>query len=237
MMRKTLLLALTSLFVFTSCSKKHDENTMILNGQIIGLKKGTVLLERFVDTSYIAIDSIQIYGDSKFQLQQPLESPEILHLHLRLENGNLLEDRVSFFAEPGEINIYTKLEDLTNPYVEGSKNHSLMLTYYKVAERYKNQNLDLIVEELNAQKEANDSLIKVVKNKRISLLRSSYLATVNFAMQNSEYEIAPFIMMYETPEIQVHYLDTVYNKLTDKVKSGIYGKQLKKRIETIKNTN
>ena len=203
---------------------------MVLKGMVKDLKKGTILLERFVDSAYVAIDSAVIYGDSSFEFKQQLESPEVLHLHLRLENGNLVDDRVSFFAEPGEINLYTKLDDFSDAIVEGSKNHELLLNYYKMTQRYNDRNLELIVEEFNAQKEENDSLIQAVENKKLSLLRNSYLATVNFALQHTDQEIAPFVMVYETPEINRQYLDTVYNSLSDKVKQGSYGKMLESRI-------
>lgn|SRR5699024_4246723 len=216
--------------LFTSCTQHSDENTMILTGQIHGLKKGTIFLERIIDTSYVAIDSFKIYGDSKFHFQQQIESPEVLHLYLRLDNGNLLDDRVSFFAEPKEIDFSTNLEDFSNPYITGSENHAKMLTYYKMAKRYQDRNLDLFVEEFNAKKDNNDSLMKIIEQKKQTLLRTSYLATVNFALQNSEFEIAPFIMVYETPDIHKSYLDTVYNSLSDKVKQGIYGKRLKEII-------
>lgn len=229
MIRNIFLLSLV-LSLFINCSTADSENTMTLSGQVKDLKKGTILLERFVDSVYVAIDSAAIYGDSNFELKQKLESPEILHLHLRLDSGNLVEDRVSFFAEPGEINLYTKLSDFSDARVEGSENHDLLLNYYQLAKRYQDRNLDLIVEEFNANKEGNDSLVQSVENKKIALLKSSYLATVNFALQNTEHEIAPFVMVYETPNIHLRYLDTVYNSLSDKVKLSIYGKELKSRI-------
>lgn len=206
---------------------------MILKGQVKDLKKGTILLERFIDTAYVAIDSAVIYGDSNFEFKQQLESPEVMQLHLRLANGDLIEDRVSFFAEPGEIKFYTKLNDFADATVKGSENHDLLLTYYKMTRRYNDRNLEIIVEEFNAKKEENDSLLQVVENKKQALIRSAYLATVNFALQHKDYEIAPFVMIYETPGINKQFLDTVYNSLSDKVKQSNYGKLLKSRITEI----
>lgn len=206
---------------------------MILKGQVKDLKKGTILLERYIDTAYVAIDSAVIYGDSNFEFKQQLESPEVMQLHLRLANGDLIEDRVSFFAEPSEIKFYTKLNDFADATVKGSENHDLLLTYYKMTRRYNDRNLEIIVEEFNAKKEENDSLLQVVENKKQALIRSAYLATVNFALQHKDYEIAPFVMVYETPDINKQFLDTVYNSLSDKVKQSNYGKLLKSRITEI----
>lgn len=236
MIRNIFLLSL-SFSLLMSCNTVDNENTMTIKGQVKDLRKGTILLERFVDSMYVAIDSASIYGDSNFELKQELESSEILHLHLRLDNGSLMEDRVSFFAEPGEITLYTKLSDFSDARVEGSKNHDLLLSYYQLTKRYQDRNLDIIVEEFNANKSGNDSLIQVVENKKLALIKSSYLATVNFALQHVEHEIAPFVMVYETPNINVRYLDTVYSSLSDKVKLSGYGKELKSRISDLNEMN
>lgn len=231
MFRNILLLSFGILFLSSCNSVRKD--TMTLNGQVTGLKKGTILLERFIDTAYVAIDSAVVYGDSSFKLKLEIESPEILHLHLRLENGNFADDRVSFFATAGEINLRTKIDSFSNATVEGSENHDLLLSYYKMAERYKDRNLDLIVEELNAQKDGQDSLFPRIEEKKIKLIQSSYLAALNFALQNSSHDIAPFIMVYETPDINVKYLDTVYSSLPETIKFNKYGKELKARIDQV----
>lgn len=218
------------LLLLASCSQVN-EKTMIVNGQVTGLKKGTIYLERFIDSIYVPIDSTAIFGDSSFKLTQDIESPEVLHLHLRLENGNLLEDRVSFFANAGEINLRTKLDDFSNARVEGSENHELLLTYYKIAKRYADRNLDLIVEELNAKKDGEDSLVLEIEERRAKLIQSSYLATINFALQNTSQDIAPFLMVYETPGVNIKYLDTVYNSLDKNIKDNKYGKELKAIID------
>lgn len=229
-MFRNILLFSFGFLLLTSCSQV-DEKTMTLNGQVTGLKKGNIYLERYIDTAYVIIDSASIFGDSNFKLTQRLESPEVLHLHLRLENGNLLDDRVSFFANAGEINLKTKLEDFANAKVEGSENHELLLTYYKIAKRYSDRNLELIVEELNAKKDGADSLLLSIEDKRIKTIQASYLAAINFALQNTSKDIAPFLMVYETPGVNIKYLDTVYNSLDNIIKEGKYGKELKAKIE------
>lgn len=232
-MFRNIFLFSCSLMFLMSCTT-DNKNTMTLKGHINGLKKGTVLLERYIDTSYIAIDSAVIYGDSSFELKQQLESPEVLHLYVRLDNGDLLDDRLSFFAEPGEVSLYTKLDDFSDATVVGSENHDLLLTYYNMTRRYSDRNLNLIVEEFNAKKSGNDSLSAAIENKKMRLIQSSYLATVNFALQNTTHEIAPFVMVYETPDVNVRYLDTVYNSLSEPIKASKYGKELEARITSIK---
>ena len=49
-------------------------------------------------------------GDSKFESDLNLASPEMLYLFLDRGVTNSLDNNISFFAEPGNINIDTNLE-------------------------------------------------------------------------------------------------------------------------------
>lgn len=233
MFRNVFLLS-CSFLLWMSCTTTDNKNTMTLKGHIKDLKKGSIILERFVDTAYIAIDSVVLYGDSNFELKQQIESPEVLHLYLRLENGELLEDRISFFAEAGEISLDTDLKHFANATIEGSENNDLLKTYNKIARRYNNLNLDLLVEEFQAIKDGNDSLTIAIQEKQSRLIENSYLATLNFALQNPTHEIAAFLVVYETPDLNIRYLDTVYHSLAQPIKESKYGKELKEKIAAIK---
>ena len=64
-MRK-LIIVLLSIVVFASCSEKKSTKNFVLTGDIKGLKKGTLYIQRIVDTTLVAIDTIKINGDSQF---------------------------------------------------------------------------------------------------------------------------------------------------------------------------
>ena len=50
---------------------------MIIQGQIKGLKKGTLYLQKMKDTILVSVDSVQINGDGNFILSDEVESPEV----------------------------------------------------------------------------------------------------------------------------------------------------------------
>ncbi|MBT8234704.1 MAG: hypothetical protein KJO04_00800, partial [Bacteroidia bacterium] len=62
----------------------------------------------------------------------------------------------------------------------------------------------------------------------------SYLYTVNFALNNRNSHVAPFLAVTEIPDVQNKYLDTIYNALPDSILAGTYGKRLKSLIESRK---
>lgn len=209
-----------------SCA--DDTPKMNLSGEVKGLKKGTILLQKQKDTALISVDSVEIDGTSTFQLSAAIESPEMYYLYVRLKNGTLVDEKVAFFAEAGEMTLKTNLDNLAlDAVVTGSTNNEKLLEYDKIISRYKDKNLDYIEEMLKAQQVGNDSLANALEDKQLSLVSSKYLATINFAMNNNDYEVAPYLALSEIYDANITYLDTVYSKLTPRIKESMYGKSLK----------
>lgn len=209
------------LLVFTSCAPEHE---MKLTGAVEGLKKGTLILQKIEDTTLVSVDSIQMMGDETFEFSVSIPSPQVHYLYLRLKNGDLVDERIPFFAEEGELNISTTLEEFGTKYtVTGSKNQEKLEEYKKLMQRYANKNLDVVSLKLKALAEQNDSVYNALQKQEESLLRSKYLASVNYALTQKEFEIAPYILVYETQGLTKKYLDTVYNALPQNIKNSKYG--------------
>ena len=83
---------------------------MHVSGRVDGLRKGTLFLQKVLDSTLINIDSIVINGNPEFNFKTKIESPEIYYLYLNKDDGDTLNDRVMFFAEKGEITINTLLK-------------------------------------------------------------------------------------------------------------------------------
>ena len=72
-MKKSIVVFFT-LLLLVSCNKEVSKTNLHLTGNIKGLKKGTLYIQRVVDTSLVAIDTIKIDGDSKFETDIDLKS-------------------------------------------------------------------------------------------------------------------------------------------------------------------
>ena len=227
---RILAIALTTLLI-VSCSNSNPELEMNLSGNVKGLKKGTLLLQKIEDSLLVSVDSVAIDGNPNFTFVEEIQSPEMFYLYLRLKDGTLREDRIPFFAEPGEIIINTSLKKFGDDYiVRGSKNEQALDDYKKLMQRFADRDLDLIKEELTAQKEGSDSLLGTIKQKKMNALSSKYLATVNFALNNKDKEVAPYLLLTEIYDANIKYLDTVYTSLTPKIKDSKYGTLLESFI-------
>ncbi|MFT6127662.1 MAG: hypothetical protein ACJAVA_002154 [Flavobacteriaceae bacterium] len=209
---------------------------MTLTGQVKGLKKGTLLLQKIENFTLVTIDSIVINGEEIFNLTSIVASPEIYYLHVKISDGTLLDDRIAFFAEPKEISIQTNLNNFnTKAIIIGSENQNLLNDYNQLMKRYSAKNLELIEQDFNGKKDGNDSLVNDAQQKQRNILSNRYLATVNFAFGHSDFEIAPYLMVHQVNNINKKYLDTVYNKITPKIKDSKYGKALESLIKSREN--
>ncbi|MBX2827125.1 MAG: DUF4369 domain-containing protein [Flavobacteriaceae bacterium] len=226
------ILSLTLLVTLLCSCSGTVENEMTLSGQVKGLKKGTLYLQKLEDTLFITLDSLAVNGNSEFEFSALVESPEIHYLTLTFADSSNTVKRIPFFAEAKEMSVSTNLNQYEiEASISGSVNHDKLEEYRMLLERYQNKKLDLIEQGLNALKEGNDSLANVVQTQQEKLLASRYLATVNYALNQSDYEIAPYLMLTEAYDANIKYLDTLYHVLTPKVKDSKYGKALESFIQ------
>ena len=105
-MKKFIAICAFSILAFACSSKK--EGNMIVKGQIKGLKKGTLYLQKMNDTVLVSVDSMALLGDDKFLLTDNIDSPVMYYLTF---DGNTKDKHLMFFGEKGEITINDQLEE------------------------------------------------------------------------------------------------------------------------------
>ena len=225
-MRKSIIVLL-SIVVFASCSEKKSTKNFVLTGNIKGLKKGTLYIQRINDTVLVAIDTIKINGDSHFTSEFDLQSPEMLYLFLDRGVSNSVDNNISFFAEKGNMDIQTSLDFFTaDVKIIGSKNQALYDEYKKVVSRFVDQDLDLIEKRINALKDNKIGDAARIEEEQKGILKRKYLYTTNFAVNYGDYEVAPYVALAEIYDINLKYMDTIQKSMTPKVAKSLYGKKL-----------
>lgn len=234
-MKKTII-AFITLAVLASCNEKDSKNNLHLTGNIKGLKNGTLYIQRVVDTTLVALDTITIDGNSNFESDLELKSPEMLYLYLDRGVSNSLDNNILFFAEPGNISITTNLDAyISDAKVTGSKNHDLYEEYKKINSRFKDESLTLIEQKFKAIKSQNAKAIDSLSLKQDSNIKRKYLYATNFALNNREHEVSPYIALSEIYDINIKYLDTIQKAMSPKVAQSLYGKKLTEYVTAIKN--
>nr|WP_321224714.1 DUF4369 domain-containing protein [uncultured Psychroserpens sp.] len=213
--------------IFISCGndKTHD---FTLKGHVKGLKKGTVYLQRQNDTLMETIDSLAINGSPNFELHANLTEPEILFL--KLDKNDNDEGTVVFFADKGITEVNSTLKNFNyDATIKGSAQQETLEEYLVMMSKFSDKNLELIQESLEASK-AKDTTVSFEDNYN-KLIKRKYLYTINFAVNHPDSEVSPYLAISEVPNTSVKFLEEIYNALTDKVKSSLYGKKLKELID------
>ena len=233
---KKSIIAFVTLILLSSCNKNESKGNVHITGNIKGLKKGTLYIQRIVDTALVAIDTINIDGSSAFESNLDLKSPEMLYLFLDRGVSNSLDNNLSFFAEPGNIRIETSLDRyLFDVKITGSKNQEIFEEYKKINMRFNDENLTLIEKKFNAVKSQNTKAVDSLTAKQDSNIKRKYLFATNFALNHRDFEVAPYIALSEIYDINVKYLDTIQKAMSPKVAKSLYGKKLTQYVASIKN--
>jgi len=216
------------LLLIISCGK--NEPNLTVTGSIKGLKKGTLYLQQLQDTILVVKDSIIYNGEENYILTSDLEAPEMLYLTLDKNAGDDIP-RILFFAEPGTIEINTTLKNFVfDAKISGSSVQKKLEEFKGITSQFNDQNLELIKAKFDAQKSGDSALISKVNEDSDNLLRRKYLYAINFAMNNKDSEIAPYIALSEIYNANIKYLDTIYNALPKEIASSKYGKKLETYI-------
>jgi uncharacterized protein YcfL len=228
-MKKYGLYFLALLFL-AACSSK--ETNLEIQGKVQGLKKGTIYLQKIEDTTLVTIDSIIVNGNENFLFETYIESPQVMYLYLNKKDNNDYNDRVLFFAEPGKMVINTTLKNFEgDAIIEGSENQKVLMEYEAMMQRFNNRNLELIQKNIQAQQTADSAVLDSTNKEFESLIKRRYLYTVNFALNNKDKEIAPYLAVSEIFDANIKYLDTIYSSLTPQVKESLYGKSLEEFLQ------
>ena len=184
---KKSIIAFVTLILLASCNSNESKTNLQIKGNIKGLKKGTLYIQRILDNKLVAIDTIKIDGNSSFISNLDLKSPEMLYLFLDRGVTNSLDNNLPFFAEPGNITVETSLDRyLSDAKIKGSKNQEIFEEYKKINTRFTDENLSLIEQKFNAIKNKNTIKIDSISARQDSNIKRKYLFATNFALNNRE---------------------------------------------------
>ena len=224
MIRKIFLLSAG--LILGACATETKEKTLRVQGEVKGLKKGTLYLQQVVDSSLVTLDSLQMQGSGEFVLEAPIDDPDLFYLYLSKADNNSVNDRIIFFAEPGDVQIETRWNAFdSEAEIKGSETHELYEEYRKAQSRFNVRQLELsqAISALDSTETVQlDSLQRT--SERIAM--RSYLYALNFALNHSDTHLAPFIAVNEVSDANPKYLDSIYRELPPEIAASKYGKLL-----------
>ena len=216
------------LLFIIGCVDNSQKST--INLDVKGLKKGTLVLKKLSDSSFVKLDSFIVNSGNKINFSVLLDQPEMLFIDLKLNEGSDIKT-LNFFAEKSKMDIVTNLENFGYELVvKGSKNDSIYRNYISLNKKFNDQKLDLFKRSFEKSKSNDLDSLKIIEDLVVNINKRQFLHNANFAVRNSEFELSPYIALtdlYESKKI----LDTVYKSLSARIKNSKYAKQLKSIID------
>ena len=207
---------------------ENDKNLINVNIQIDGFKKGKVYLQKIKDSTLVNLDSVFVDSKNLIILKSKIESPEIFYIDLGISGK---DNKISFFAEKGEIKIVTNLKRFNTDFeISGSSNDSIYRKYLSIIKKFNNNKLDLI--KLSFDNSKNKDSVSIIQAKIESLNKRQYMYSLNFAVTNGDYHVAPYIALTEFYNSEKILLDTIKSSLSNEVLNSKYGKILNELIES-----
>ena len=214
------------IFIIMGC--ENEKNQINVNVQIDGFKKGKIYLQKIKDSVLVNLDSVFVDSKNPIILKSKIESPEIFYIDLDIAGK---DNKIAFFAEKGDIKIATNLKRFNTEFeISGSSNDSVYRNYLSVIKKFNNNRLDLI--KVSFDNSIDKDSVAIIQTKIKSLNKRQYMYSLNFAVTNGKYHVAPYIALSEFYNSEKVLLDTIKTSLSNKVLNSKYGQMLKELIES-----
>lgn len=225
---KQFLLSLSAIVFLVSCSSntKNTEVTIIVDG----LKKGTVYLQKITESGLVNLDSIESNGNEKLTLSLNLEHPELLYAYLDKFDGSSFNDRLAFFAEPGEIQISTTLNNFENAaVVSAGVEHEEFKKLQQMLSRFTKKDFELM-QLAQTDRITDERFVDSIVNQSNSNNIKRYQFIANYALTNPNKYVSAYLITSEGEELNPRWKDSIFNSFSDAIKKSKYGQLLNSQL-------
>jgi hypothetical protein len=225
---KRFLLSLSAIVFLVSCSSntKNTEVTIIVDG----LKKGTVYLQKITESGLVNLDSIESNGNEKLNLSLNLEHPELLYAYLDKFDGSSFNDRLAFFAEPGEIQISTTLNNFENAaVVSAGVEHEEFKKLQQMLSRFTKKDFELM-QLAQTDRITDERFVDSIVNQSNSNNIKRYQFIANYALTNPNKYVSAYLITSEGEELNPRWKDSIFNSFSDAIKKSKYGQLLNSQL-------
>jgi len=225
---KRLLLSLSAIALLASCNSTSENTEVTIS--INGLKKGTVYLQKITEAGLINLDSVESNGKETLNLGLNLNHPELIYAYLDKADGSTFNDRLAFFAEPGEIQISTSLTNFENDAViKAGEEHEAFKNLQEMLSRFTKKDFELMqlaqTDRINDDRFV-DSIVKQSNSNNIK--RYQFIA--NYALSNPNKYVSAYLVISEGEELNPKWKDSIFNNFSEAIKKSTYGQQLNSQL-------
>jgi peroxiredoxin len=228
-MKKTLFMLLIASLIMACSTTEIKEKPFALSGEVAGFESGMIYLQKRETGQFITLDSTQV-EDGRFFFKGMIDFPRFTYL--KLEG---FQNYISFFLEPGEIELKADTENMGSPEVSGSQSHSVYQLFMDDNKHFDKILSDLYSEYLEAQKEDNQVLMDEINQQyeKIEQDRKEYL--IRFISENSGSPVAAFIALRNLYQLSIDELESMTAGFDPSIQESQYVVDLSQRAEKLRN--
>jgi len=213
-------LVVFTFFILISACEINKDN-MIIEGQIIDLKKSKIYLAK-VDEEKI-VDSADVI-DGKFNLKTYIDEP--IEMILILKGKNSVE-KFNFFSEPSSILFRSSKEKfIFNAKIQNSKLFAEFKNIENQISKFNDKDLELLAEQIKLSVKGDQKKYDSLNGERIKINQKKILFIVNYSLNNNSSPLSAYIIHKYEKSINKNYIERVYKNFSDEIKSSYYGKKL-----------
>ncbi len=221
------VLASLSLLIFFSCAKKHSYT---IEGNIKGLKNGTIYLMKIEGGELTKVDSTQVMNEA-FTFKGTVTLPEI-HV-LSPKYGDSFP---GFFLENSPIKITGSLDSLKALSIVGSKSQDILKqfkTYYKDT-MLKYQGMATSLEQ--AEKSKDTKQVELL-NVQIEALNNDYMKYLRTTVSDNKKSVVGLYLLLSqlANDMSAAELDSTLATFDSSLKASVYMTELNKKLTAKKN--
>lgn len=225
---KQILFSIIGLFALSACTSESKNTTITI--EVKGLRKGTLYLQKLTENGLINLDSVQANGLSTHSLSCDLSQPELLYAYLDKNDGSEFNDRIPFFAEPGNISIETELNAFENKAkVTAGEEQEEFERIQQMLSKFATKDFELI-QLSQSEKAINQKFIdSLVEASNTNNLRR-YQFIVNYALTHPKNYVAAYLVAEEGNELTPKWRDSIFNSFSENLKNSSFGQKINSQL-------
>lgn len=225
---KKLFVALSAAgLLMSACAQKEQYK---VTGKIEGKTEGQVYLAKVQDNKLVNIDTATI-AEGTFVFEGKVDSPDRYFIQFEGEKGN-----IQFFIENSPINVTGNIAKLNEVKIAGSSNHDVLIAFNELQKPYVEKNQAMYKDYQKAVSEKNQAAIDSIRDIAMKMEEEKGKKNEEFLTANPTKEATAFLASQILRGKEFAELEAVYNGFAENVKNSVYGKQIKEKMDIMKNT-
>lgn len=228
-MKKNWLIFIIPVLMIACDTSTVKEKSFTLQGEITAYESGWVHMLKREQGQFITLDSTMA-DNGVFVFEGKIDQARFTYLKLEGQ-----QNYVTFFLEPGEIELKVSLENLGDPEVTGSQSHTVYKDYLDDIKHFDNRISDLFAEYNSARQAGKQELVEEINRLYDELESEKKQYIIRYVTSNSGSPAAAYITLRNLSQLGLGELEQIASAMDPAISRSTYMIDLNQRVERLRN--